>query len=86
MITAAIFIAIGVGIGYLVYRYRPGTAETIYRWYQRSKRTVLAVLALLGALIAISSGTLSGLIVGIGAFVLLTWFVLIEEPLTGVLG
>ena len=86
MITALIFIGLGVSIGYLIYRYRPGTARTIYRWYSRSKNTLLAVLALFGALVAVSSGTMTGIILGTGAFVLLAWWFLINEPLDEVLG
>lgn len=80
MITVLFLILISIGIGVLFYKYRPEATQRIYRWYKGSKTAILGVIGLLAALIFISSGTVSGTIIGVIAFILLAWHVIFEEP------
>ena len=80
MLTVIFLILISIGIGVLFYKLRPETAKRLFRWYKGSKEAVLAGIGILTALIFISSGTLTGTLVGGVAFVLLSWYILIDEP------
>lgn len=80
MMYLLLFLALGIGIAYVLYRYFPGTVERWFYRIQAARKTVFTLGFLATMLILLISGVIFLQALGLAMVVFVGWYVFIVEP------